>query len=233
MSKMQFFEVNLSSARTFEQRGQRALAQSSLSGALMNLLSVAVENNEDHEGAVKWLVDHGAASLLRQCHQSLISIITEVEAGRLPPSSFGGNAPHLVFAHLSWALDDFSVGESFVSIAERMDNRDLSTPFWCEYARGMGALVRGDRYDVGQFKKLRDLEVYWISYLDLIQAATHGSSLDDAIAKINEGFVERNSNKKIKDDVHETEGSARHPVKWDYRRDSLLSYIRRARNGSK
>ncbi len=79
---------------------------------------------------------------------------------------------------------------------------------------------------MGQSLRLRGQEVYWASYLNLIEAANNRRNLDEAISQVNQAFAKRNVDKKIKDDNYETEGSGSHPVKWDYRRDSLLAYVR-------
>ena len=82
--------------------------------------------------------------------------------------------------------------------------------------------------------KLRGQERYWMEYLHLIAAATHGlDDLTDALAKVDAAFAKRNTDKRIKDDNWATEGSGWLPVKWDYRREGLLRYIRwRQENGS-
>lgn len=227
MSKMQYVEMYLSNAHNSKQKGDVLWTGRHIEGALMKLLSIAVEEHADHATVVKWLLNKGVHSLLRRYHKNLVEIIGEVDAGRLPCSTFGGNYPHVVYAHLSWALQDFPMGESFIAIAERKDSAGISTPFWCEYARGMGSLVRGEPYQMRKMR-LRDLEQYWVEYLPLIEAVTNGRPVNEALERVDQAFAKRNSDKRIKDDGDETEGSGRHPVKWDYRRDSLLGYIRRS-----
>ncbi len=225
LAKMDVIESSLRTADDWERKGNLVRANGwCISPALMNLLSIAVEEHADHVTAARWLLDNDAHTLLQRFHKNLGKIISEVDSGKIPSSTFGGNYPHIVFAHLSWALRDFPLGESFVPIAERNDIADISTPFWCEYARGMGSLVRNQPYEVRTLK-LRGQEQYWISYLHLIEAATKGQNLDEAINIVNQAFSKRNADKKIKDDNDETEGSGGHAVKWDYRRDSLLAYI--------
>ncbi len=127
-------------------------SNSSIRMALMNLLSVAVEEYADHTTAEKWLLENGTHSLLRRTYENLRRIISEVDAGNTPASSFGGNYNHLVFAHLSWTLQDFPLGESFIAIAERNDSCEISTPFWCEYAKAMGSFIRSEPYEVRQLR---------------------------------------------------------------------------------
>jgi hypothetical protein len=73
--------------------------------------------------------------------------------------------------------------------------------------------------------RLRGQEIYWIEYLNLIEAASHGRNVEDALDQVEQGFIKRNSDKRITDDNYETDGSGTHPVRWDYRRDSLMAYI--------
>ncbi len=231
-TKMQVIQMSLKNAHDWEQKGEPVWVDSCLSMALMNLLSIAVEEYADHSSAAKWLLSNNVHSILRRSHENVTRIIDAVKAGRLPCSTIGGNYPYLVYAHLSWALQDYPIGESFVTIAERKDIAEISTPFWCEYARGMGSLIRGQPYEFRKLK-LRGQEQYWVSYLHLIETATNGRNVDELINAVNQAFVRRNLDKKIKDDNYETEGSGGHPVKWDYRRDSLLAYIAYKRNPEK
>jgi hypothetical protein len=229
--KLEVIAGSLESARTWESKGTDswrniAWSNKSVSSALMNLLSIAVEDFSNHSDASTWLLENGALPLLRKAHEQIERLIAEVDAGRIPPSTYGGNYPHLVYAHVSWAVGDFSLGESFVAISERDENAKISTPFWCSYAKAMGALVHNVPYQTPKMK-LRGQEEYWIAYLYLIEDISNGRSGAKALQGIEHGFTERNSDIRINDDAYEIEGSGYHPVRWDFRRDSLIAYIGR------
>ena len=64
-----------------------------------------------------------------------------------------------------------------------------------------------------------------MSYLRLIEVECNGRNVDHAVAEIEKQFWLRNSDKTIKDDGYQIEGSGDCPVKWDFRRQSLLNYL--------
>jgi hypothetical protein len=222
--KMAVVQMSLKNAAAWEAKGESAWADSCISMAVMNLLSIAVEEHSTCANATGWLRNMELSSLLQRALTHQASILREVDAGKLPISTLGGNYAHLVYAHLSWALEDFQIGEFFVKIAERKDLTQISTPFWREYARAMGCLVRSESYEMRPIR-LRGQEEYWAYYMRLIQAVCNGRDPNDALAEVSQAFVRRNADTRIKDDNYESEGSGIHPVKWDYRRDSLLAYI--------
>lgn len=227
--KLEIIKRSLESARTWESKGTdswRNVAWSNkcITSALMNLLSIAVEEFSNQSDAASWLLENGTVPLLRRTHEQIKRLIAEVDAGRVPPSTYGGNYPYLVQAQLAWALGEISFGEHFIAIAERENGSEISTPFWSEYAKGMGSLVRKQEYRVPKMKP-RGQEEYWVTYLYLIEAVLNGGSREEALQRIDDAFIARNSDKRIKDDGYEIEGSGTHPVKWDYRRDSLVTYI--------
>ena len=228
--KLEIIRQSLEHARTWEGKGYdswRNIAWSNkcISSALMNLLSIAAENFPKCSDAVTFLLENGTIPLLRRVYEQIERLIDEVDAGRIPSSTYGGNYPHLVFVHLSWAVQEFSLGEGFVAISERRDNAANSTPFWCEYARAMGALVRDLPFHVAKMRKLKGQEEYWVTYLYLIEAVSSSRSVEEALQNVDHAFIIRNSDNRIKDDGYEIEGSRAHPVRWDFRRDSLMTYV--------
>jgi hypothetical protein len=222
--KTEVIQMSLRNADTWQRQNNIVRANSCLSSALMNLLSIAVEQHSLHQDAIGWLSERNALSLLRRFYENLERLVAEVDSGRLPSSTYGGNYPYLVYAHLSWALNEFTLGERFVLVSEREDIGDISTPFWRVYSNGMGSLVRGKIFKVPEVS-LRGQEEYWVTYLYFIEVVSNGGSPEEALSRIDRAFAARNSDKRIKDDSYETEGSGNHPVRWDYRRDSLMSYI--------
>lgn len=227
--KLQFIQSALQIAESWEAKGSdrwenRAWATRSLSSALMKLLSIAVTQFSTQTSAVTWLAENDARAVLQRTLEHLQFLIAEYDAGRLPASAYGGNYPHLVFAHISWAIEEFSLGESFVTISKRQENLELSTPFWREYGIAMGTLVERLPYTFPELP-LRGQERYWSTYLHLIEANYIGRAPTEAFCGIDEAFRKRNSDNRISDDRYEIEGSGRHAAKWDYRRDSLVTYI--------
>ena len=125
---------------------------------------------------------------------------------------------------MAWATKAFEVGESFVAFAERKDVGALGTPFWREYARGMGALANRGLYCAVQLRP-KGQEKYWMAYLHLIESVCNGQGIGDSVAAIEKQNVVRNNDKSVRDDAYQIEGSHSHPVKWDFRLHGLLRYI--------
>lgn len=154
----------------------------------------------------------------------LEQLIASVDAKKLPASILGGNYSNLVFAHLTWALGEFEIGEKFAAIAARPDVLELSTPFWRAYSRAVDSLIECRPHSVGDLAA-EGQEQYWLAYLRLIESATNNQDMTAAIAEIDNSFAQRNMDMSIEVDAHEIEGSGGHPVRWDFRRDGLLNYI--------
>lgn len=128
--------------------------------------------------------------------------------------------------HLSWVLQELTLGKSLVANAERHDILKTSTRFWREYAKAMASLVRREQYK-SPVMKLKGQEEYWKVFLDFIESVSTGAPTAEILETVNRAFIKRNTDTTIHDDNYQTEGSGSYPVKWNYRRDSLLSYVAR------
>jgi len=228
MTKMNAIAVSLEAAEDWERKGEPGWVCNCLSSALMNYLSLAVEEHSSGQTATEWLESQRVGSLLQRIRNSTQSLADGVETAGLPGSALGGNYHYLVYAHLAWALRHYDEGEWFVAFSQRHDVLEISTPFWREYARAMAALVRREAYAIAELR-LRGQERYWAAYLHFIEAASRGAGVSDALAEIDRAFAARNADRRIKDDHYEVEGSGLHPVRWDFRRDSLLAYVQHRR----
>jgi len=191
----------------------------------MGYFNIALIETKPERGTL-WLKEHHVGNVLRRHQSTLQEIAREVESGRLPGSVIGGNYHDLVFAHLGWCLEEYPLGEWYVTFAQRAEVAELSTKFWREYARAMGALVAREQYHPIELK-LRGQERYWMAYLNLIQAASNHQPLEAAKAEVEHTFIRRNADKRIRDDSYQIEGSAEHPVRWDFRYHSILKYVAR------
>jgi hypothetical protein len=225
VAKLQIIQSSLQAGENWERKGQLVWIGRCLSTALMNYLSIALEDYRDAGSASAWLLREGVPALLSRHLDATTRLAADVDARKLPGSTLGGNYHHLVFAHLAWLLAARGQGESYVNIAVRLDVLEISTPFWSEYARGVNSLVRGQEYRMTELRP-RGQETHWMAYLRLLEAASSSGWLDDALAEVDKSFTLRNADKSIKDDSYEIEGSGGHPVKWDFRRHGLLNYIR-------
>jgi len=222
---LESIEQGIATADIWEKKGDLPQMQRCIEGALMGYLQHAVRQPSFAE-AVALLREHDMERLLDRCLRGLTTLCDDVDAGRWPSSVIAGNYDHIVFSHVAWALGNRGQGVSFAEIARRADVLELSTPFWQEYSRGVEALLRGESY-VPREMRLRSHEKYWVSYLGLISAASRGEPLDAAIQEVDVAFRRRNEQGKIDGDSYGIEGCADDPVRWDFRRDGLLAFIRR------
>jgi hypothetical protein len=227
MATIDSVQTSLRIADDWQKKGQPAWVSKCLSSALLGYLKIAVTEYGDPSSGVAWLASQNVVGVLQKQFDTLRALEAEVTAGRLPISVVAGNYHPLVYAHLAWCLEKFDLGCSFVAFAERKEVGELGTTFWREYARGMGALVKREPYHPSQLR-LKGQEKYWMTYLHLIEAARSGLKVDDVVAELGKQFAARNKDKNIKDDVYQIEGSGNRPVKWDFRRQGLLSYLKNA-----
>lgn len=217
-------QKSIQTADNWHKKGQPAWVSKCLSSALMGYLQIAVNELADPISGVAWLNAQGFSAVLQRHFDTLQVLGDEVTAGRLPSSVISGNYHPLVFTHAAWCIDAFSIGGSFAAFAERNDVGELSTPFWREYARGVGALLRKEGYHARNLR-LRGQEKYWMAYLRLIESACNDEPMKTAVDEIEKSFIMRNCDKSIKDDAYQIEGSGGHPVKWDFRRHGLVTLI--------
>jgi len=210
-------------ADDWEKKGKHVRFSQSFSSALLDYLCIAVNTMDDPAASVAWLRQQGMGKMLARYWEAVQVTSREVDAKRLPGSVLVQS--YDVFAHLSWCLGDYAVGEKFVTILGHSEVVALSTQFWCEYGRGMRALVCGESYIPVELK-LSGLEKHWMTYLKLIEAVCANQPLDPAMGEIDRMFHARNADKRIKQDRFQIEGNGEDPVRWDYRREGLVNYIK-------
>jgi len=223
MNKIDLIEQTLRVADGWEKKGQPAWTIKSLNGALMGYLSLAAEKFSTDDEAVIWLQSKSVDAVMHWEKRTLEVLASQVDLKKLPSSVIGGNYSSLVHAHLAWAMGDISLGDFFVGFSNRADVKGASTDFWKEYSRAMESLASSSPYR-RQPLQLHGLEVYWEKYLTLIESMSDLRKMDALVREIEVSFLERNSDTLIVDDGYEIEGSAAHPIKWDFRKAGLLRY---------
>jgi len=222
--RQEFIEVYRQGAANWQSKGNLVREAKSLSSLLMNYLAMAVVECSSLDEVKAWCSKHEVSPVLERYAEVMQLLVGKVDSGEVPSSTISGNYPNLVFTHLAWALGEFDLGEMLGGIASRQDVLGLSTPFWQEYSKAIDALIAGRTYIAGELN-VEGQEVYWNTYLHLIERATNNQDVSTAIADVDDAFLRRNSDKTIKDDAHEIEGSGGHSVRWDFRRDGLLNYM--------
>ncbi len=222
----EFIEVYRQGVEDWRSKGNLIREMKSLSSLLMNYLAITVVECRNSAEAISWCSKHGLSYTLERYTEVMQLLACKADSGEVPVSTIAGNYPLLVFTHVAWAIDSNDLGENLASLASRKDVSELSTPFWQEYSKGVDSLIRGHQYTVGELE-LVGQELYWVTYLHLIESASKKQDISSSVAAVDDAFLRRNSDKKIKDDAHEIEGAGAHPTTWDFRRDGLLKYIQR------
>ncbi len=224
MMTIDSIQKSIQTADDWHRRRQPAWVSKCLSSALMGYLQLAVSQHVDAVSGVAWLNDQSFLVVMQRHYETLQVLGDQVTAGRLPGSVIAGSYHLLVFAHAAWCINAFSIGELFVAFAERKDVGELSTPFWREYARGVGTMLRREGYRASKLR-LRGQEKYWMAYLRFIESASNDEPMETAIDELKKSFAMRNCDNSIKDDSYQIEGSGGHPVKWDFRQHGLLTLV--------
>jgi hypothetical protein len=123
--------------------------------------------------------------------------------------------------HAAWLFDLQATAKELALICddeERLRYFHMS-PFWRDYARGIKSVAHRVAYTPATLK-YKGYEKHWALYLDLMAAKCASSELNAACAKIDESFAQRNRDKRVIGDGLDGDGVA--PVKWDFRKHSLL-----------
>jgi hypothetical protein len=90
---------------------------------------------------------------------------------------------------------------------------------WRDYSRGVAAVARARQFAPRQ-KKYNGYDRHWATYLQLMADICAGNDLSSSIALVDQSFAQRNSDKRLIGDG--LDGDGMFPVKWDFRKHSLL-----------
>jgi len=218
-------ESALENAKSWERKRNLVWTERNYEHAARLTLSIAAGKYPDAESAKGYLAERAIVPLLQKVSSLQQALLVEVEAGRVPADEFSGNYILLAFSHLCCVLDEFVLARDFAWRAFHPEIMSTSTNFWYDYARGYKCLWENRPYQKGTFPSLRLLEKYWLPYMELMEAASVGASLEVPLAAIDQSFRKRNEDKRVKDDSYMLDGSPYCPVRWDWRRDGLLRLI--------
>lgn len=222
--RREYIEIYLQGAEHWRNKEDLLEEALSLSSALMNYLAIAVLEPDGFDGGNLVELKNDFLTVMSRYDEAVHKLIAGVNAGEYSASSVSGAYVHLVLVHAAWALGKYDLGTRFARIAKYAVSFKRGTPFWREYTAAINQLIDGQPYATPDLN-LRGQEKYWQHYLHLIGAATQGRDMSKVIADIDQAFGKRNADKRIKDDNYELEGSAIHPVQWDFRKTGLLAYI--------
>jgi hypothetical protein len=223
-SKLESATSGIEIALGWEAKNQPSWVVRCLQGSLVNYLSIVVCGKHSQVEAVTWLRQNRVDDVLKWHADSTGRLLMNVSEGKLPASVLGGAYGHIVLSHLASLLGLQTAARSYCDVSCRKDVAEISTPFWNTYAQALDALFEGKKF-VAKLGKLRGQERYWVNYLTLMNAVTSGDDLQPAFQAVDLSFGERNRDATISDDNYETEGSAKSPALWDFRKAALMNIL--------
>lgn len=224
--KDDIIQSSLKTARDWDAKKNANWASRCYAGAMMAMLSKSLIMCDNSRDGIEMLFASGGHQCLHDLHRSTLEVRADVVAGKLPWSVFGGNYHLIVFSHVAALLAEVQISKEFLSLANQKELAQLAGKFWASYACGLLCLVRQETFNIPTLKLRTGLEQYWVRYLNLIRLMSMGHDTSECLKEIDDGFIARNQNSKIKDDQYEIEGSAQRPVLWDFRKEAILKSFR-------
>lgn len=225
MTKNDVITMSLSNAMDWKQKDQTIWVVRCLSNAIVNRISFCLVNGGGRELTLKMLVDGGFLDELAWYCEELALVMTGIEAKKIPESAIGGNYVDLVFHHFARLLGRKTEEEFLLAVATCSHSLPISTKLWQEYAIGLQALTYGKQYTPKTIAKPKGQEKYWLPYLELEACVSNRTAFADAERLVDDAFMKRNLDMTITGDLYEIEGSGTLPIKWDYRKECILSYL--------
>lgn len=208
-------EVGVPAARA---RGELLVESNYLQSVSMAMLAIAVSEYASFEESHALREELDFRESLRAALEATGRYAKSIGAGK----NGGSNTFYLCsLTHCCWLEGMTPEADEFVTIANAAGR---GTPFWTEYARALDCLVRGRPY-VPRELKLKGQEVYWATYLPWIASLAAGRDGREERQAVIVGFRKRQVDKRIRDDDTNTEGCFSHPVRWDYRLESIVKFM--------
>lgn len=194
-----------------------------LLNAVKHSICVAVSQFDSPDSAADYLatefnpaVFDRTCELIRELH---------INGSGLPVNTPPSGLFKLVLAvHAAWLLDRYADAKELAAVCANEDQTRFyqSDPLWRDYARGIAAVANGSTFAPTQ-EDYDGYDRHWAIYLELMAAIASGNDLSSAVAMVDESFTQRNGDKRLIGDGLDGDGTF--PVKWDFRKHSLLRAV--------
>lgn len=138
-----------------------------------------------------------------------------------PPASI---ASLILCVHAAWLLRRYIDAKEMASICADADRLRCFQVhgLWQDYSRGIAAVANGGEF-TPRDRKYQGYDKHWATYLHLMADICAAKDLITACKQVDESFVRRNQDKRLISDGLDGDGTF--PVKWDFRKHSLLMAI--------
>ncbi len=152
------------------------------------------------------------------CHSELLR---NLRTGPNPDGGAACNGPISAVVHLAWLIDHRVAAARVVDIAldPVVVTRLPKAKFWDAYFVAMRGVARRMPFEIPDLK-LRGLEKYWFSCIQLAAALASGADAAPFVAAAEIAFQNQNRDKRSIDWLS-VDGDGNAPVKWNIRVASL------------
>jgi hypothetical protein len=191
-----------------------------LYNALRQSLSVAVSDYDTPQAGIDYLKTEFKPSIFDRTFE-LIRELHINNSARTENICAQGLTELVMTVHAAWLLSLFSEAREIASVC--VDEKQMrfyqSDVLWRDYARGISAVAHAGQF-TPQEKKYKGYDCHWATYLQLMADICAGINISPAIALVDQSFSQRNRDKRLLGDG--LDGDGMFPVKWDFRKHSLL-----------
>jgi hypothetical protein len=210
--------INIS--QMHQEKGKKAFALTTLSSSLSRAISHAVCNAPTADSGLTLLHELGITKALHEFTALNRWALGKLDAG--PVESAVVNEPTLLC--LAWFCADRECAAMMLDVlrSPKVQRHFPLTGFWREFSTGLVCLADRQLYDISPFKP-KGYQRYLMPYLSLISDRTYGRDTRATLAEVDLAFQTRNRDKRCTD-WHTIDGDGNRPVRWDFRRETLLQY---------
>ena len=200
-------------------QGDTAWAARTMLAAAQGYMQVALVSFPSLEGAREFFANRGMPSLLKEAIDLNRSLFEDFKHSGGPGSQVITDP---TFSNFCWLFEEFETGWEHLEICsdEALLQSNPQTRFWREYTRAMTCLSARVSYSLPDMK-LKGYEKRWALYLDLVAALLTDTGVTEARAEVRSSFIQRNRDKRLID-WQLLDGDGRHPVRWDFRYESIM-----------
>jgi len=188
------------------------------------ILTSAVNHYETPAAGIQFFTGEQAPRYISLCATETTMTMEQIRSGELNASIIAGTYHLLAIAHLAWLVGCDAEAKAFVDVANEPRLGWGAGKFWADYGKGMACLIEHRKYQPAQLK-LKTWEKHWDTYREFMHAVTLGEDVSENLSQIRMSFEKRNRDRRLAD--NDLDGSGHFPVHWDFRRESLIHFVRR------
>jgi len=210
----------LDAARRWKSQNNRGQELFCLYHALQNSLCVAVSDYETPELGIEYLKSEFKPKVFNRT----LELIRQLQSdGDIRSENIGspGIFKLVLTVHSAWLLDLYAEAKEIASICDDKEQMRFYQRggLWSDYAQGITAVAFRRQFTPKQ-KKYKGYDRHYAVYLQLMADICIGNELSSAITAVDQSFSQRNRDKRL---INEgLDGDGTFPVKWDFRKHSLL-----------